>query len=257
MVLGRGEADTDGPGNLLVAAAPIGRQQNLRALKLAGGVFAAAEHRRQFIALGLAQFDPITYIDEVRLLVGGRDEFSDELKIRRALHREAGHYLAFIHTYAYMFGRPPAEADIQRHFRVSPPTVHQMIVTLELKRLHPTSTRRPQKHRNPRAARKACRFSNGSVSKRQNHCDEQLVPPDHGCDGETVSPFPQSNSQTSAGIFSVALGISVGRPLGGLEHVDVTRLRLDARFVAATLRQNGPGDPRQLIGEGGCQHVVV
>jgi repressor LexA len=42
-----------------------------------------------------------------------------------------GHYLAFIHTYAYMFGRPPAEADIQRHFRVSPPTVHQMIVTLE------------------------------------------------------------------------------------------------------------------------------
>jgi SOS-response transcriptional repressor LexA len=65
------------------------------------------------------------------LLVGGRDESSDESKIRRALHREAGHYLAFIHTYAYMFGRPPAEADIQRHFRVSPPTVHQMIVTLE------------------------------------------------------------------------------------------------------------------------------
>ena len=41
-----------------------------------------------------------------------------------------GHYLAFIHTYAHMFGRPPAEADIQRHFRVSPSTV-QMIVTLE------------------------------------------------------------------------------------------------------------------------------
>ena len=42
-----------------------------------------------------------------------------------------GHYLAFIHTYSYMFGQPPAEADIQRHFRVSPPSVHQMIVTLE------------------------------------------------------------------------------------------------------------------------------
>ena len=42
-----------------------------------------------------------------------------------------GHYLAFIHTYAYMFGRPPAEADIQRHFRVSPPSVHQMVMTLE------------------------------------------------------------------------------------------------------------------------------
>jgi SOS-response transcriptional repressor LexA len=42
-----------------------------------------------------------------------------------------GLYLAFIHTYAHMFGRPPAEADIQRHFRVSPPSVHQMILTLE------------------------------------------------------------------------------------------------------------------------------
>ena len=29
-----------------------------------------------------------------------------------------------------------------------------------------------------------------------------LGSPDHGYDGETVSPFPQSNSQTSAGIFS-------------------------------------------------------
>jgi len=42
-----------------------------------------------------------------------------------------GHYLAFVHTYSYMFGQPPADADIQRHFRVSPPSVHQMIVTLE------------------------------------------------------------------------------------------------------------------------------
>ena len=30
-----------------------------------------------------------------------------------------------------MFRRPPAETDMQRHFRVSPPSVHQMIVTLE------------------------------------------------------------------------------------------------------------------------------
>ena len=45
--------------------------------------------------------------------------------------QKQGHYLAFIHTYSYMFGQPPAEADIQRHFRVSPPSVHQMIVTLE------------------------------------------------------------------------------------------------------------------------------
>src|SRR6476469_3117013 len=57
-----GETDPDCPGNLLVAAASIGRQQNLRPLELAGGVFATAEHPRQFITLGWAQFDPITYI---------------------------------------------------------------------------------------------------------------------------------------------------------------------------------------------------
>ena len=42
-----------------------------------------------------------------------------------------GHYLAFIYTYSHMFHRSPAETDMQRHFRVSPPSVHQMIVTLE------------------------------------------------------------------------------------------------------------------------------
>ena len=30
-----------------------------------------------------------------------------------------------------MFGRSPAEAELQRHFRVSPPTVHQMVLNLE------------------------------------------------------------------------------------------------------------------------------
>jgi len=42
-----------------------------------------------------------------------------------------GQYLAFIYTYAHMFRRPPAETDMQCHFRVSPPSVHQMVVTLE------------------------------------------------------------------------------------------------------------------------------
>ena len=42
-----------------------------------------------------------------------------------------GQYLAFIYAYSRLFKRPPAEADMQRHFRVSPPSVHQMILTLE------------------------------------------------------------------------------------------------------------------------------
>jgi SOS-response transcriptional repressor LexA len=42
-----------------------------------------------------------------------------------------GQYLAFIHAYTRVHGRPPAEADMQRRFRVSPPSVHQMVLTLE------------------------------------------------------------------------------------------------------------------------------
>ena len=44
-----------------------------------------------------------------------------------------GQYLAFIHAYSLAIGRPPAEADIQRFFAVTPPSVHQMVLTLERK----------------------------------------------------------------------------------------------------------------------------
>jgi len=42
-----------------------------------------------------------------------------------------GQYLAFIHAYTMVNGRPPAQADIQRFFRVTLPSVHQMLLTLE------------------------------------------------------------------------------------------------------------------------------
>jgi SOS-response transcriptional repressor LexA len=42
-----------------------------------------------------------------------------------------GQYLAFIDAYTRVHGRPPAESDMQRHFRVSPPSVHQMVLTLQ------------------------------------------------------------------------------------------------------------------------------
>jgi hypothetical protein len=46
-----------------------------------------------------------------------------------------GQYLAFMHTYEGIHGCAPAEADLQRHFGVTPPSVHQMVVTLERKGL--------------------------------------------------------------------------------------------------------------------------
>jgi DNA-binding MarR family transcriptional regulator len=42
-----------------------------------------------------------------------------------------GQYLAFIDAYTRVHLRPPAEADIQRRFGVTPPSVHQMILALE------------------------------------------------------------------------------------------------------------------------------
>jgi repressor LexA len=126
-----GKADPDGSDNLCVATAGIGRQQNLRPLQLAGGMLAAAEHYPQLVPLGLAQFDPITYIHASPPCRRLRTNPAMSQKSGGRLTEKQGHYLAFIHTYSYMFGQPPAEADIQRHFRVSPPSVHQMIVTLE------------------------------------------------------------------------------------------------------------------------------
>ena len=42
-----------------------------------------------------------------------------------------GQYLAFIYAYTRLHRRPPAEADMQQYFQVSPPSVHQMVLTLE------------------------------------------------------------------------------------------------------------------------------
>ena len=42
-----------------------------------------------------------------------------------------GQYLAFIHAYTKIHRQPPAQADLCRYFRVSPPSVHQMLLTLE------------------------------------------------------------------------------------------------------------------------------
>jgi hypothetical protein len=123
--------------NLFIAAAGIGRQQDLGTLEFAGGSFALAQHRGEFTAFGLAQFDPVTYIHRDLLLEDRTNrQMNRKSGAARSLSAQSftekqGQYLAFIYTYSHMFRRPPAEADMQRHFQVSPPSVHQMIVTLE------------------------------------------------------------------------------------------------------------------------------
>lgn len=69
-------------------------------------MLAAARQGREFGAFRLAQFDPVPYIHSD--LLEGRPD-----------------------VYGRMFRQAPAEADMQRHFPVTPPSVHHMVLTLE------------------------------------------------------------------------------------------------------------------------------
>jgi DNA-binding MarR family transcriptional regulator len=51
--------------------------------------------------------------------------------MKRAFTKRQGQFLAYIHYYSILNGCAPAEADMQRFFRVTPPSVHQMVLTLE------------------------------------------------------------------------------------------------------------------------------
>jgi SOS-response transcriptional repressor LexA len=56
---------------------------------------------------------------------------ADVSRTAKTFTPKQGQYLAFIDAYTRVHGRPPAEWEIQRHFGVTPPSVHQMILTLE------------------------------------------------------------------------------------------------------------------------------
>jgi SOS-response transcriptional repressor LexA len=81
-----------------------------------------------------------------------------------------GQYLAFIHLYTRLHRQPPAETDMQQYFRVSPPSVHQMILMLE---------RQGFIRRRPSRAASNCSlipnncpsyFDRGANRSNQNHC---------------------------------------------------------------------------------------
>jgi hypothetical protein len=95
----------------------------------------ATEKRRQLAALGLAEFNPIAYIHLCLLVAGGSDEQLNRMagvsRPAKTFTPKQGQYLAFIHAYTRLHRQPPAETDMQEFFRVSPPSVHQMVLTLE------------------------------------------------------------------------------------------------------------------------------
>ena len=58
-------------------------------------------------------------------------ELVEEKDASPSFTSKQGQYLAYIYNYTQIHGRPPAQVDIQSFFRVTPPTVHQMILKLE------------------------------------------------------------------------------------------------------------------------------
>ncbi len=51
--------------------------------------------------------------------------------MKKPFTAKQGQYLAFIFYYTKIHGFAPAESDMQKYFKVSPPSVHQMVLTLE------------------------------------------------------------------------------------------------------------------------------
>lgn len=55
----------------------------------------------------------------------------DQTPAQPRFTEKQGQYLAFIWAYTQINRRPPSETDMQRHFEVTAPSVHQMVITLE------------------------------------------------------------------------------------------------------------------------------
>lgn len=79
-------------------------------------------------------------IVKVRVFDGlGEDSFEVKINLAEKLDpstapsftAKQGQYLAFIYNYMKIHRQAPAESDLERYFRVSPPAIHDMIKTLE------------------------------------------------------------------------------------------------------------------------------
>jgi repressor LexA len=61
----------------------------------------------------------------------GATHVTDKCPAHAPYTEKQGQYLAFIYYYTKIHGRSPSQADLQGYFRVSPPAVHQMVLSLE------------------------------------------------------------------------------------------------------------------------------
>ena len=81
----------------------------------------------------------------LRNSTGSSDPGSTTMSARHEPQKSSRELGTLEHAYTPVNGRPPAQANIQRFFQVTPPSVHQMLLTLERERL---ISRRPGMPRN-------------------------------------------------------------------------------------------------------------
>ncbi len=102
--------------------------------ELRGNLYAAAKKPVR------AVIDGHVYVLKVRVFESfGEDAFEVSIKPAPKLDpsmappftAKQGQYLAFIYNYTKIHHQAPAEADMERYFRVSPPSIHEMVKTLE------------------------------------------------------------------------------------------------------------------------------
>jgi Mn-dependent DtxR family transcriptional regulator len=72
------------------------------------------------------------------------EEMSIPAATKQSFTDKQGQYLAFIHLYTKLNRQPPAQADMQRYFEVTPPSVHRMVIELERRGLIRRQPGRPR-----------------------------------------------------------------------------------------------------------------
>ena len=102
--------------------------------ELRGNLYAAAKKPVRSVIGGHVYLLKVTVFESF-----GEDAFAVSIELAPKLDppntpsftAKQGQYLAFIYNYTKIHGQPPAESDLERYFRVSPPAIHEMIKTLE------------------------------------------------------------------------------------------------------------------------------
>lgn len=110
------------------------KSSSIDAKELRGNLYAAAKKPVRTVIGGQVYILKVGIFDSF-----GEDAFAVSIDLAPKLDpsntpsftAKQGQYLAFIYNYTRIRGQAPAESDLERYFRVSPPAVHGMIKTLE------------------------------------------------------------------------------------------------------------------------------